>query len=241
MRFYEITIRIAESRHNFAAQFGRKALRLDSSPARTLEYKINKITNSERIKIMKKLFSTAAMAMVAFVSVVSMTSCNNDDTSSYNNVPVTPSKDKSAVTENGYSFNAVISDDVMALYDVQVRVNTGSETKTYSTADFSTNGNVTFYVFTQKVMLAGKTAPTFTFKAKNNEAVSVKTTFTLKANYKDALAAMGEKECKFYVQPNYKTPTEFHSTAWGLQQKSGKCTEELLNKYAEGLGQILSF
>lgn len=145
---------------------------------------------------MKKFLSKIMFAAVAVLSVAGFTSCNNTDDDPYVPVPteihtVTPSNNQ----EMTPAYGAVLSENILDMYDVTVVLHSGDKTKAVALtkangqADVTrtSNGNMTYYeyVFAE---IDGQ-------KGISNAEVKV----TPKADIKNVISAMPANE-KFTVQ-----------------------------------------
>ena len=145
---------------------------------------------------MKKFLSKIMFATVAVLSVAGFTSCNNTDDDPYVPVPteihtVTPSNNQDLTP----AYGAVLSENILDMYDVTVVLHSGDKTKSVALtkangqADVTrtSNGNMTYYeyVFAE---IEGQ-------KGISNAEVKV----TPKADIKNVISSMPANE-KFTVQ-----------------------------------------
>jgi len=163
---------------------------------------------------MKKFFSFAFMA----VDIVACTlvSCGSDD------------DDEPSVSKDSYSLEALISDEILSLYDVTVTRTAGSDVKVYQ---FTKSSKIEHDETTTGVKSNGADV----FSVNKGTHVTVKANLKLKSNWADIIKTLTDNSY-LLVQTTYKTPKSSSPERRVIHLKKETATQE----YLEGCGNSLT-
>lgn len=163
---------------------------------------------------MKKFFYFAFMA-VALVACT-LVSCGSDD-------------DEPSVSKDSYSFETILSDEILSLYDVTITRTAGSDVKVYQ---FTKSSKIQHDETTTGVKSNGADV----FSVDKGTHVTVKADLKLKSNWADIIKTLSDNSY-LLVQTTYKTPTSYSPERRVISLKK-TATQEYLEECGNSLATL---